>query len=88
MDVFREFVRAPNAVLAERILRDGIEIPLTLSYNPDNGHALLTAGNNRLAIALFHEIPELPVCVVENAERVGEKGVQVNLDALIYEQAK
>lgn len=45
------------------ILKFGIDSPLILTYNPENGKVYLAEGNHRLAVAMTEGIPYLPVHV-------------------------
>jgi hypothetical protein len=71
---YREFDRRPGSPhgrsageyeqLRDQILRDGVQHPLTLNFNPNTGLAYLGEGNTRLAVALELGISRLPVRVI------------------------
>jgi hypothetical protein len=66
---------APKVVerLCSSIMEHGFREPLILGYDKDSNSCLLEEGNTRLAFALDHDIPFVPVIVRETMYH-GEKG--------------
>ena len=56
------------------VLKFGIDSPLVLTYNKENGKVYLAEGNHRLAVAISTGIPFLPVHVTTKWLEPNESG--------------
>jgi len=56
------------------VLKFGIDSPLILTFNQENGKAYLVEGNHRLAVAMSEGIPYLPVHVTSQWLEPNESG--------------